>query len=119
MPLKPLVKSYYLQPDCFEAYVWRGFAFYLKKDYELTIADFAHVIQFKPDIAIAYNCCGIAFLHLQEWEKAKSNLETARDMGENITISFCQDSRSIAGFEQKHNVKLPEDITALLTPPQT
>ncbi len=110
-------KAILLQPDYFEAYACRGLAFYLKKDYERTIEDFAHVIQYKPDTAIAYNYRCIALLHLQEWEKAKSDLETARGMGEDIAILFRQDSQSIANFEQKHNVKIPADIAALLTPP--
>ncbi len=39
-------------------------------------------------------------------------------LGENINVLFRQDSQSIADFEQKHNVKIPKDIAALLTPPQ-
>ena len=34
----------------------------------------------------------------------------------NIITSFRNDYESVTDFEQKHNVKLPEDITAMLTP---
>lgn len=110
-------KAILLQPDYVEAYAYRGLALFLKKDYKSTIEDFTYIIQFKPDNATAYSCRGIALLHLQEWEKAKSDLETARDMSENITLLFRQDSQSVADFEQKYNVKLPKDIAAMLTPP--
>ena len=112
-------KAILLQPDHVDSYAYRGLAFFLKKDYERTIEDFTYVIKLKPENAISYNYRGIALLHLQEWEKAKSDLEIAKDMGENITVLFFKDSQNVAEFEQKHNVKLPQDIAALLTPPQT
>jgi hypothetical protein len=46
-------------------------------------------------------------------------LTTAKDKQENIIIEqFRKDYENVADFEQQHNVKLPEDITAMLTPPQ-
>ena len=67
---------------------------------------------------IAYNNRGEAWLHLQEWEKAKEDLTTAKNMGWDIIDSFRNDYESVKDFEQKHNVKMPEDIAAMLTPPQ-
>ena len=61
----------------------------------------------------------MTFVLLQEWEKAKEDLTTARDKQENINIElFRRDYENVADFEQKHSVKLPEDIAAMLTPPQ-
>jgi hypothetical protein len=61
----------------------------------------------------------MAFLHLQEWKKAKTDLTTARDLQEDIIIeNFGKDYKSVTDFEHKHNVKLPEDIAAMLTPLQ-
>ncbi len=62
---------------------------------------------------------GEAWLHLQEWEKAKSDLITAKDMGMDIIASFNNEYASIADFEQKTGIQLPEDIAAMLTPPQS
>lgn len=60
----------------------------------------------------------IASLRLREWEKAKSDLTDARDMQENIIIeNFGKDYKSIADFEQEHDIKIPEDIAAMLSPP--
>jgi hypothetical protein len=56
------------------------------------------------------------WLHLSEWKKAKADLTTARDMGEDITALFRKDYGSISDFEGKHGIQLPEDIAAMLTP---
>ena len=100
------------------AYYNRGFAYLQKGEFNNAIKDFDTVIQLKPDSAEAYNNRGEAWLHLQEWEKAKSDLITAKDMGVDIIASFQNDYTNVADFEQKHNVKLPEDIASLLNPPQ-
>ena len=64
-----------------------------------------------------YNDRGEAWLHLQEWEKAKSDLITAKDMDVDIIAAFHNDYESVEDFEQKTGIQLPEDIVALLTPP--
>lgn len=65
---------------------------------------------------LAYNNRGLAFLHLQEWEKAKSDLTTARDIGVDIIALFRILYSNVANFEQEYGVKLPKDIAAMLTP---
>ena len=59
---------------------------------------------------------GEAWLHLQEWEKAKSDLITAKDLGVDIIAAFHNDYANVEDFEQKTGIQLPEDIAALLTP---
>ncbi len=118
LAIETFSKAILLQPDYVAPHVYRGLAFFAKKNYECTIEDFTYVIQLKPDNATFYNYRGIALLHLQEWEKAKSDLNTARNMGEDITSVFRNSYLNIADFEQKQGVKLPEDIAAMLTPPQ-
>ena len=53
-------------------------------------------------------------------EQRKVLSSNARDKRENINIElFRKDYEDVADFEQKHNVKLPEGIAAMLThPPQ-
>lgn len=53
-------------------------------------------------------------MHLREWEKAKADLRTAKDMGIDIVAAFHNDYESVADFEAKHGVEVPEDIAALL-----
>ena len=52
---------------------------------------------------------------LQEWEKPKEDLTAAMDRQENIIIeNFGKDYENVADFEQKYNIKLPADITAII-----
>lgn len=116
-------KALLLNPNHCQAHFNRGLAFYLKKDYGGTIADVDYVIKEDPGKPITYALKGIAALYLQDWEKAKLNLETAKEMDEEIDIDFTflfhRHSQSVSDFEQEYNVKIPEDIAEMLTPPQT
>ena len=115
VPLKLLAKQYYCKPDYVDTYAYRGLAFFIKKDYEHAIEDFTYLIQFKPDNAISYNYRGIALLHLQDWEKAKSDLTIARNMGVDIIALFRNTYASIADFEQRYDIQMPEDLATMLT----
>ena len=110
-------KAILLEPGYAETYFYRGLTFFMKRDYRRAIEDFTNVIQLNPENAIVYTNRGVMRLHLQEWEKAKTDLITAKNMGKDITVVFNIFYPNIADFEQKHNVKLPEDIAAMLTPP--
>ena len=84
----------------------------------LPSTDYNVAIQLKPDLPEAHYNRGMAFLHLQEWKKAKTDLKSARDLQENIIVeNFSKDYKSVADFEQEQGVKLPEDIATVLTPP--
>ena len=83
-----------------------------------SIADHTKAIALKPDYAEAYTNRAIVWLHLREWEKAKSDLTIVRDMGVNIIALFQNSYLSVADFEQRYNVQMPEDLAAMLTPPQ-
>ena len=116
-------KAIELQPDYTKVYVNRGVAYYQKGDFATAITDYNKTIQIDPDntngyCANAYHNRGEAWLHLQEWEKAKSDLITAKDMGHDIIASFHNDYANVANFEQRNDIQLPADIVALLTPPQ-
>ena len=59
---------------------------------------------------------GMARLYLGEWEGAKSDLVIAKEMRENIIALFNEAYESVSDFEGKHDIQLPPDITAMLTP---
>ena len=61
---------------------------------------------------------GLAWLYLKEWDKARSDLSVARDKGAEIIALFHDIYKNAADFERKSGVNLPEDIAAMLTPPQ-
>ncbi len=107
-----------INPNYADAYNNRGFTYQKKDDVDNAIKDYNTAIELDPGMAIAYTNRGEAWLHLKEWDKARTDLMTAKDMGISIIESFQNDYKSVADFEQKYNVELPEDIAALLTPPQ-
>ena len=73
-------------------------------------------IELNPEFDTAYSNRGEALLHLKEWEKARTDLITAKNMGIDIIAAFHNDYDSVADFEQKIGIQLPEDIAAILTP---
>ena len=107
-----------LNPDLANAYYNRGIAYVRKHEIDNAINDYTKAIELKSDDATVHYNRGEAWLHLQEWEKAKADLITAKNMGTDIIVGFHNDYASVEDFEQKHNVKIPADIAALLTPPQ-
>lgn len=111
-------KAIQLNPNFAEAYNNRGYAYHKKGEIDRAIEDYDKAIQIKPDDVRFYNNRGIVLLDVQEWQKAKSDLTIARNMGVDVIALFRNAYVSIADFEQKHGIKLPEDIAALLTPPQ-
>ena len=68
-----------------------------------------------PQLALAYYNRGAVWLHLQEWDKAKTDLITAKKIGMDIVASFHNDYKNVEAFEKRHRIKLPEDIALLLT----
>ena len=105
-----------LNPDYANAYNNRGVVYEGKGDFDQAIRDYTQAIRFTPDYANAYGNRGEAWLRLREWEKAKADLTTARDMGMNIIAKFHSTFGNIANFERIKGIQLPEDIVALLTP---
>lgn len=110
-------KTIQLNPNFADVYNNRGYAYREKGEFELAVEDYNQAIQLKPDSVLFYNNRSIALLYLQEWEKAKSDLTIAMNMGVDIIALFQNSYSSIADFEQRHNVEMPEDIVAMLTPP--
>ncbi len=62
-------------------YYNRGLAHSKKGELELAIEDYSKAIELKPNYADAYYNRGGAWLRLGERDKAKVDLETARNLG--------------------------------------
>ena len=100
-------------------YHCRGLAYDELSEYTNAIEDYSQAIRLNPDlVAMIYDKRGRTWLHLGGWGEAKSDLTTARDMGEDIIASFHNNYGSIAGFERIIGIKLPADLAAMLTPEQ-
>ena len=101
--------------DYAEAYYFRGLTYISQGKLDQAIKDFTEAIKLKPTLADAYYPRGLAWLYLQKWQEARSDLTAAKDMGFDIVASFRRYDKSVADFEQRTGIKLPEDIAAMLT----
>ncbi len=108
-------KAIELKPDLASAYNNRGVAYGKKDEIDFAIKDYTKAIELNPNRDITYYNRGVVRLHLQEWDKAKADLITAKEMGMDIIASFRNDYKNVETYEQRHRVKLPEDIALLLT----
>ena len=105
-----------LNPDFAPAYSGRAQVKCCTGEFSLAIEDCTKAIDLKPDKAELYYGRGVVWLYLKQWEKAKSDLMTARQKGMDVHSFFHSGYSGIEGFERKHGVELPEDIAAMLTP---
>lgn len=94
-----------------------GSAYYRKGEYLQAIDAYNKAIELKPDWAMPYCNRGEAWLHLGNWENARTDLTTAKKKGGDIIASFQNVYKSIADFERKIGIELPEDIATMLTQP--
>ncbi len=98
-----------------DTYFNRGNFYFFRGDFERALADFDEIIKLSAESPNAYFIRGIIWLHLKKWEKARKDLIFARDFGMNIINLFRNRYGSVTGFEEKNEIKLPEDIAAILT----
>ena len=104
------------------AYADRGFLYYWGENGKDKLV---HVIQdlnkaIQLGIGPKVHCLRAwTWLRLEEWEKAKSDFAAMQSMNYDSFPIFDANYEDIEGFEQRYDVQLPEDIAALLTPPQT
>ena len=107
-----------LDPNHAMAHTHRGVVYRKKGDFFHAIVDSDTAIQLDIDNPQAYDNLDAVWLHLKEWEKAKSDLMTVRSMGVDIIALFHLSYSSVVDFERRNGVKLPTDIAAMLTPQQ-
>ena len=112
--IKDYTKAIKLNPGNDKAYKNRGMAYYMKGAYDRAIEDYSQVIELNPDDK-AYFTLGMCWIHLQNWQKAKSNLIIAKRMGMDIIEAFCGYYKNVETFEKRHSVQLPGDISSMLT----
>ena len=110
--IKDYTKVIELNPTLAVAFNNRGVAHYRNGEYNRAIEDYKTAI--KLDYTNAYYNRAEVWLHLKEWEKAKADLITAKKKGVDIVAAFRNEYKNIAAFERANQVKLPEDIAALV-----
>ena len=106
----------YLNPAHPLGYNNRGNARSTLHQHEAAIPDYDKSISLNPDFAPAYYNRGTLWLERKEWDKAKSDLHDAKNRGLDIIATFRKEYDSVANFEKRYNVNVPEDIKAILEP---
>lgn len=105
-----------LKLDYGDAYYNRGNAYHVKGNITKAIEDYNEAVELDFNLAEVSVTRGIAWLHLQEWEKAKTDLAAAKGMGVDIIAEFhnTYGYETAADFERDNDVTLPEEISAML-----
>ncbi len=104
-----------LDPNDAKVYSNLGAAYLRKGDFDRAIENHNMAIKLDPGFAELYSNRGEVWLPLKQWKKARADLTFARNAGVDIVASFHNDYESVADFEQKNSLQLPEDIKAMLT----
>ena len=113
--LKDYTEAIQLKHDYVDAYCNRGAVYGITGNYDRAIKDYTKAIKLNPHHANAYNNRGAVWLHLQEWHKAKDDLKTAKRLGIDIIAAFHNSYKNVETYEKRYRVKLPEDISLMLT----
>ena len=107
-------KAIELNPEFPEVYATRALAYFHTDKFECAIQDYDRVLELKPKFTEVYAARGVMWLHVREWENAKLDLTFARNLRINIIAEFHKIYESVADFEQKNNIQLPENIAGML-----
>ena len=118
LAIKDYTTAIKYQPNHASAYNNRGAAYVSKGEFNAAIVNFTKAIKLDPDYTEACINCGMTWLYLRRWENFRSDLSAARDVGIDIAIGFRNVYGSVANFERRTGIQLPEDIAAMLTPRQ-
>lgn len=108
-------KAIECDPEDANAYNNLGVAYFDKGEIDKAIKEYSIAIELEQEFGDAYRNRSIAWLHLKEWEKAREDLTIATEMGVDIIALFHRTYQSIADFQQKNDIDLPNDIAAMLT----
>ena len=104
-----------LDPDSAIAYNNRGTMYDSKGDLDRAISDYTEAIKLNSELAGAYYNRSMCWLHLQNWQEARSDLIIAENKGMDIIAAFRGHYKNIKAFEWRNGIQLPEDIAAMLT----
>ncbi len=107
-------RSVQIDPDDTHSYCGRGICHVYKGNYVQAIGDFDRAIELAKDHICAFHNRGVTHLFLCQWDMARTDLITAKDLGADIETPFRADFGSVATFEGKYEVAIPEDIAEML-----
>ena len=97
-----------------ELYLGRGVAYFDDGDFEQSIQDFSEAIHIDSEIGPAFSGRALAWLCLDAPVNSRYDLSEASDLGYDFVSAFRRDYTTIAEFEQKYSITVPEDIRSML-----
>ncbi len=109
-----LGKAVALDPNNSNAYNDLGVAYEGRGEFDRAMHNYEMALSLKPNKA-AYANRGMGLLRLSEWERARSDLLRARNMGMDIVAAFRRGNESVATFEGRYNLKLPQGIADMIS----
>ena len=115
LAIKDYDKAIKLNPKYAYAYNNRGIVYQNNGEVNRAIEDYTIAIKLEPKHGMPYYNRGEAWLRLKKWDKAKTDLLTAKKNGLDIIARFRLVYKNVEAFERQHRVKLPEDIALLFT----
>ena len=113
--IQDLNKVIELKPDDIDAYFLRGHTYIIQGKHIEAIQDFNKAFGLNPTDPRPCYARGLAWLALEQWQNARGNLTTAKRMGFDLGGPLRFYAQSVADFEQKFGITLPEDIAEMLT----
>ena len=107
-------KAIRVSPRDSELYLGRGIAHFDDGAFEEAIDDFSEALRIDPNVGPAYSSRALAWLCLDEPDNSLSDLANANSLGYDFVSAFHSEHKSVADFEQKYSIKVPENISDML-----
>ena len=85
-----------------------------QEQYKEAIRHYDQSIELQPVYGDDYVYRGECWLHLEEWDKAKKDLNIGKEIGVDLIASFRKSYKNVAEFEKKMGLKMPEDLAKML-----
>ena len=104
-----------LEPSRLFAYIDRAEAYERFGDLNGAIADYSKLIELDPEGGFYFGLRAGIWLRLQQWDQARSDIATAKNMGFDIPDFFSSEYGSVGDFEERMRVQLPSDIVHIIS----
>ena len=114
--LRSYNRSIALNPRVSEPYNNRGVIHFHRGNRNRAIEDLNKAIKVDTQNSSAHYNRGLVLLCEEDWDNAESDLERAKSLRFDIVSAFSGRFVSVADFEQKYSVQLPDNIKVMLTP---
>ena len=85
-----------------------------KEFYKEAIKHYDSAIKLDSEDSSSYYHRGECLLHLEQFDQAKIDINTAKNMGLDVIYPFRNDYKNVAEFEEKTGLTIPPDLAKML-----